>query len=416
MSPAVQEPKRSRGRPKGSKDRVARKSALSNHDEAPRDSPPNSSSSTPAPSSKRRASSSAGTPQPNGFTPINLGDRNTSRSGRSLSKTPKYASQASEPESLGPALKKRISARSTSRVSSSTEISARKRLPDHGSQSTPIASPASLITPSPGPPVGANGYRSLYGQSPYGTPSATNGVTKYIQSHLNFSSPANIDAPINTIQPALGSMLAPRKGLSRTALPQQRTPASAPTLPIISRPISEVLSIYQDLYDTHQNVYKNFERSTWNIKLRRLSRAVFVRLAAMRSRRARLSFMVKEIKNLKKAGTDAVEILDDDHSVGWPPVLEEYPTWYHDLATPALRLELHQRIKALLVRINSELGDSERAKIMGQTLRREKGTATVDEMKWLDIHSQIKEYESMLDRSGDVDVRPLLTMEMEMKS
>ncbi|KAH9206041.1 hypothetical protein DL95DRAFT_397199 [Leptodontidium sp. 2 PMI_412] len=407
MSPAVQEPKRTRGRPKGSKDRVARKSALSNNDEAARDSPPNSSSSTPAPSSKRRASSSAGTPQPNGFTPINLGDRNTSRSGRSLSKTPKYASQASEPESLGPALKKRVSARSTPRVSS-TEISARKRLPDHGSQSNSIASPASLVAPSPTPPVGANGYRSLYGQSPYGTPSVTNGVTKYIQSHLNFSSPANIDPPINTIQPAPGSMPAPRKSLPRTALPQQRTPA--PALPIISRPISEVLDIYQDLYDTHQNLYKSFERNTWNIKLRKLSRSVFVRLAAMRSRRVRLSFMVKEIKTLKKAGTYAVEIVDDGSSLGWPPVLGEYPSWYNDLATPALRLELHQRINALTLRITNELGDFERAKIMGQTLRREKLIATVDEMKWLDIHGQIKEYESMLDRLGDVDVRPLLTI------
>lgn len=130
----------------------------------------------------------------------------------------------------------------------------------------------------------------------------------------------------------------------------------------------------------------------------------------MRSRRVRLSFMVKEIKTLKKAGTDAVEIVDDGSSLGWPPVLGEYPSWYNDLATPALRLELHQRINALTLRITNELGDFERAKIMGQTLRREKLIATVDEMKWLDIHGQIKEYESMLDRLGDVDVRPLLTI------
>ncbi|KAH7313161.1 hypothetical protein BKA65DRAFT_517443 [Rhexocercosporidium sp. MPI-PUGE-AT-0058] len=409
MSPAVQELKRARGRPKGSKDRVARKSALSNNDEAARDSPPNSSSSTPAPPSKRRASSSAETPQPNGFTPINLGDRNTSRSGRSLSKTPKAAPQSSDPESLGPALKKRASARSTSRVSS-TEPSARTRLPDHGSQSNLKASPVPpIVAPSPTPPLGANGYRSLYGQSPYGTPATSNGGPKYTQSYLNFSSSANVDPPINTIQPAPGSMPAPRKTLPRTALPQQRTLAPGPTLPVISRPISEILEAYQEQYDVTQKHYRAFERFTWNIKIRNLTRNVFVKLAAMRSRRARLHFMVKEIKSLKKTGTDAVEIVEIDRNLVWPPVLGEYPTWYYDLATPALRVELHQCINALKLRITNELGGFERAKMMGQILRRERRTALVDEMKWLDIQGQMKEYESMLDRLGGVDVRPLLT-------
>ncbi|PVH82584.1 hypothetical protein DL98DRAFT_513696 [Cadophora sp. DSE1049] len=406
MSPAVQDAKRTRGRPKGSKDRVARKSGLSNNDDT-RDSPSKSSSSTPAPPSKRRASSSAETLQSNSFTPINQGDRTTSRSGRSLSKTRKFAHEASEPESLGPALKKRVSARSTSQASS-TGISARKRLPDHGSQPTAIASPAPQVAPSPTPPFGANGYKSLYGSSPYGTP-ATNGTGKYPHGReINFPVEISQEPPINTIQPAPGSMPAPRKSLpaKRTALPEQRA-ASAPSLPIISRPISEVLDTYQGLYDAVHKHFKAFERYTWNVKIRNLTRSVFTKLAAMRSRRTRLAFMLKEIKNLKNAGTVAVEV---DLTVAWPPVGDDYPTWYGELPnTPALRAELHQRINALTFRLTSELGNFERAKILGQNLRREKGSATVDEMKWMDIQGQIKEFESMLERLGGIDLRPQLT-------
>ncbi|KAH7384770.1 hypothetical protein BKA64DRAFT_681401 [Cadophora sp. MPI-SDFR-AT-0126] len=405
MSPAVQDVKRTRGRPKGAKDRVARKSGLSNNDDT-RESPSKSSSSTPAPPSKRRASSSAETPQSNSFTPINHGDRTTSRSGRSLSKTRKFAHEASEPESLGPALKKRVSARSTSQAS--TTISTRKRLPDHGSQPTTVAPPTSQGALSTTPTFGVNGYKSLYGQSPYGTP-ATNGAGKYPHGReINFPLEIKQEPPINTIQPAPGSMLAPRKSLptKRTALPEQRA-APAPSLPVILRPISEVLDTYQGLYDALQKHFKAFERYTWNVKIRHLTRSVFTKLAAMRSRRARLAFMLKEIKNLKSAGTLAVEL---DGTVAWPPLWDEYPTWYIELPnTPALRAELLQRINGLTFRLTSELGNFERAKILGQNLRREQTTATVDEMKWMDIHGQIKEFESMLERLGGIDLRPQLT-------
>jgi len=406
MSPAVQDSKRTRGRPKGSKDRVARKSGLSNNDDT-RESPSKSSSSTPAPPSKRPTSSSAETPQANSFTPINQGDRTTSRSGRSLSKTRKFAHEASEPESLGPAMKKRVSARSTSQAPSSG-ISTRKRLPDHGAQSTVTASPAPQAAPSPTPPFGANGYKSVYGQSPYGTP-ATNGANKYPHGReINFALNINQEPPINTIQPAPGSMPAPRKSLpaKRTALPEQRAPTS-PSLPIISRPISEVLDAYQGLYDSLNKQFKAFERYTWTVNIRYLTRSVFVKLASMRSRRTRLAFMLKEIKSLKNAGTVAVEL---DCTAVWPPVEDDHLAWYLALPnTPALRAELHQRINALAFRLNSELGNFDRAKTLGQNLRREKGIATMDEMKWMDIHSQVKEFESMLERLGGVDLRPRLT-------
>ncbi|KAK0102829.1 hypothetical protein ONS96_005461 [Cadophora gregata f. sp. sojae] len=406
MSPAVQDAKRTRGRPKGSKDRVARKSGLSNNDDT-RESPSKSSSSTPAPPSNHPASSSAETSQSSSFTPINLGDRTTSRSGRSLSKTRKFAHETSEPESMGPALKKRVSARSTSQASS-TSISTRKRLPDHGSQPTARASPTTQVAPSPTTPFGVNGYKSLYGQSPYGTP-ATNGASKYPHGReINFPLEIIPEPPINTIQPAPGSMPAPRKSLpaKRTSLLEQRT-APSPSLPIISRPISEVLDTYQELYDKVDKHYKAFERYTWNVKIHNLTRSIFTKLAAMRSRRTRLAFMLKEIKNLKKAGAVAVEV---DRTVAWPPIGDDYPIWYGELPnTPALRAELHQRIHGLTFRLTSELGNFERAKILGQNLRREQSTATVEEMKWMDIHGQIKEFESMLERLGGIDLRPQLT-------
>ncbi|CZT43710.1 uncharacterized protein RSE6_03784 [Rhynchosporium secalis] len=473
MSSAAPGVKRSRGRPKGSKDRVARKSTLANNNDDVRvASPTNSASSTPAPPSKRRASSPAAAPHPNGFTAINVGDRNTSRSGRSLSKTPKVASQAVEPDSHGPALKKRVSARSTSRVSSAetstptstpastpapTEVPARKRLPDHGSQSTSMTTPAPahVVAPSSAPPTVPNGYRSLYGQSPYGAPPMNNGAIVrpapngqltngqfpnaqyspgpyspgpyspgpypagpyrtgpagpilYTQSQLQFPVFPDSEPPINTIQPAPGSMSAPRMNPpKRTALPEQRR-YFAPPIPIRARPITEILTVYQDLYNTVHKQYKSFETYTWNVKVRVIDRNVFVKLAAMRSRRSRLSYMLREIKSLQRTGTTAMLI--DQNFAQWPPVMGTFPTWYYSLDTSGLKYELAQRIKSMRMQISGQLGEFERAMFMGQNLRVVKSTAIADEMKWLEIQSQIKEYDSMISRLGDVDITNHLTI------
>lgn len=199
-------------------------------------------------------------------------------------------------------------------------------------------------------------------------------------------------------------MPAPRKGILRNALPEQRIPA--PPIITISRPLTEVFDTYQGFYDTFQKEYKKFERRTWDVKIRNLTRVVFMRVAAMRSRRARLNYILKGITALKNTGVEAFEF---ERTATWPPVLEEYPTWYNNLATPALRVELQQRINALTTRIANELGDFEMAKMTGKSIRRDWTVATHHEMKWLEIQGQIKEYDSMMERLGDVDVRPLNT-------